>query len=345
MKNLLYKIYYLFLLECLHFQITYFQDKINSINKNISNQKEQKLNIVNEFYGTYTKLYVKFRNKIRIYSNDNKYNNYLYNGNKENNIMLCTLGKEENLYAKEFVEYYFSLGFDKIVILDNNDLTGERFEDILNDFIKIKKVEILNIRGLRQVQIPSYNYCYTKYKYLYDWIAFFDFDEFLTIKNNYPIKKYLYMNNFKKCQLILFNSHIYDDNNLTKYDNRSMLDRFTHLKEISDRTKFIVRGNIKNLLITSAHIAINVNYCNSKGELIFPKSYYKLPKENYPFSYLKHFYTKTAEEYCIKRKRGYAQSRNKIFKKLLQNEINLFFKYNKKTPEKIKIFEKCNNVL
>ena len=123
-----------------------------------------------------------------------------------------------------------------------------------------------------------------------------------------------------------------------------MITRFTHLKFYPGRTKFILRGNIKNLLIPSSHIATTSNYCNSKGEQIFPKSYNILPKENNSFAYLKHFYTKTAEEYCHKRKRGYAQTLSKQNKKLSYIEINSFFRYNQKTIEKIKIFEKCNNI-
>ena len=33
---------------------------------------------------------------------------------KEIKIALCTMGKRENLYAKEFINYYIKLGVDKI---------------------------------------------------------------------------------------------------------------------------------------------------------------------------------------------------------------------------------------
>ena len=80
--------------------------------------------------------------------------------------MLCSIGKDENLYAKEFVEYYKSLGFDKIIILDNNDLLGERFEDVLKYYIQNKIVEIKDLRGLKQIQIPAFNHCYRNNMYM-----------------------------------------------------------------------------------------------------------------------------------------------------------------------------------
>ena len=55
-------------------------------------------------------------------------------------VCLCAIGKKENLYAEEFIDYYIKLGYDKIFIYDNNDKDDERFEDVLqkqiaNNFI------------------------------------------------------------------------------------------------------------------------------------------------------------------------------------------------------------------
>ena len=57
-------------------------------------------------------------------------------------ICLCVLGKNENLYIKEFIEYYKKYGVDKIFLYDNNDKDGERFEEILSQYIDNKFVEI-----------------------------------------------------------------------------------------------------------------------------------------------------------------------------------------------------------
>ena len=290
---------------------------------------------MNELNSIFTELYFYMRNKLKINPNNIENKTFV---NYNNKIMICCIGKNENLYAKEFVEYYVSLGFDKIIILDNNDLNGEKFEDVLHDFISKKLVEIKDLRGLKSIQIPSYNYCYQKYMYLYDWIAFFDFDEYLFIKENSTIKKYLFNDMFKKCQLVLFNWYMYDDNNLLRRDNRNMIQRFTSIKDFSKKTKFIVRGRINNLKITSSHIAINCNYCNSKGETIYPKSYKTLNKEINSIAYLKHFYTKTAEEYCNKINKGDVQFRNIKFKKEWKKKKKLKYFFN---TTKI-LDKKCN---
>ena len=57
-------------------------------------------------------------------------------------ICLCTIGKSENRYVREYVEHYKNYGVDKIFLYDNNDITGESFDDVLSDFIKNQYIEI-----------------------------------------------------------------------------------------------------------------------------------------------------------------------------------------------------------
>lgn len=42
-------------------------------------------------------------------------------------VCVCCIAKMENLYIKEYVEYYYNLGVDKIVLYDNNEIDGEHF--------------------------------------------------------------------------------------------------------------------------------------------------------------------------------------------------------------------------
>ena len=86
----------------------------------------------------------------------------------------------------------------------------------------------------------------------------------------------------------------------------------------------------------------NITTCNSMGKIIDPKNYYSLPF-NYEFSYLKHYSTKTIEEYCKKSKRGRSDILVKLNKKTLKSYFKYFFKLNKKTKEKIDYFNKCFN--
>ena len=106
-------------------------------------------------------------------------------------ICLCTLGKLENKYAREFVEYYKNYGINKIFIYDNNDINGETFETVLSDYIKKDFVKIINYRGKFAPQLKMLNNCYkTNYK-KYDWFIMFDMDEFIYLKRYSNIKLFL----------------------------------------------------------------------------------------------------------------------------------------------------------
>lgn len=317
---------------------------------NIVNKKSllNKFMLTKELIIIYTNLYDSYRNgyfKPKFLNNTNI--SYPIK-QKKKGICICSIGKNENLYIREFVEYYYLIGVDKIIIYDNNDIDGENFDEILEDFIKKRLVEIIDVRGLLSIQIPIYNYCYHKYKDLYDWIGFLDIDEFLYIKNNNNIKRYFYNKNFKNCETIYFNWLMYNDNNKIKYDNRELQKRFLIPFSYFSCGKSFVRGGFNNLLIPTTMIpGINIHYfCNSNGEKIYPNNFYKNKIEKNPKAYIKHYYSKTVEEFCIKLKKGDAHYNNKNNNRngATKRRIRLFFYLNKKTEQKIRILKNCTGI-
>ena len=108
---------------------------------------------------------------------------------------MCSIGKNENLYIKEFISYYKKLGYNKIFLYDNNDIDEERFEDVLKNEINKGFVSLINYRGFRgsniNPQLNAYKDCYEKNNLKYDWLSFFDIDEYLEL-----IPSSLKINNF-----------------------------------------------------------------------------------------------------------------------------------------------------
>ena len=111
-------------------------------------------------------------------------------------ICLCTYGKKENRYIREFVEHYKKLGIDKIFLYDNNNIKGERFQEKINDYIR----------------------------------------NFIFLKNYSLLKDYLKQVKFNKCDSILLNWVHLSDNNLIYYDNRTLSIRFTERGENVKKT-------------------------------------------------------------------------------------------------------------
>ena len=85
-------------------------------------------------------------------------------------MLHCKMG---NRYIREWVEYNKTIGFDNIVICDNNRDGEGNFHDVIDDYINSGYVIIEDYRNLQVIQNISYAECYAKYRGVYDWIAFF----------------------------------------------------------------------------------------------------------------------------------------------------------------------------
>ena len=62
-------------------------------------------------------------------------------------VYISTIAKNESQYIREFVEHHLSIGFDSIIIYDNNELDGERYNELLSAEISAGRVEIVDARG------------------------------------------------------------------------------------------------------------------------------------------------------------------------------------------------------
>ena len=275
-------------------------------------------------------------------------------------VCLCAIGKGEKIYAKEYINYYEKLGYNHVFLYDNNDINGEIFEDVIQDELKKGFVTIINYRGKRgksyingflmDSQIEAYYDCYEKNNKTYNWLSFFDFDEFLELKPiNINIQQFLSHKRYKNCQVIKFNFLFYSDNELLYYNNNPVQKRFLAPLINHTNNKYIkstVRGRLsinywKNG--NNPHSGkIKYKTCNSNGEIINYKSI-KNKHINFTFAALKHYSTKSVEEYYYKVKRGYPYYKTKDYLFNLEKiigKINFYFIYNKKTKKKIKLFKK-----
>ena len=278
------------------------------------------------------------------------YKNYLIkrkinNVNQINNIKvcICTLGKKENKYIREFISHYKKYGIDKIYLYDNNNINDENFEDIISDYIKIKYIEIFNYRGRETPQLKIYHDCYKKNNKKYDWLIFYDLDEYINLKDYTNIKQFLSENKFNNCKLIYLNCIRHTDNDLIYYDNRSLVERFPIIKWQSNMftVKTIIRGNIKKIKFKTTHwLDRRIKGCNSFGQIIEPTQKKKMNNNINKFkkNYIDHYCFKSTEEYINKINKGDA-----IFgknKKIMTHKIKLYFNYNKITFKKIEFIEK-----
>ena len=273
--------------------------------------------------------------------NNNKLSHII---NKTIKVCICTLGKNENRYIIEFVEYYKKYGVDKIFLYDNNDKNGEAFEEVISKYINNGFVKLLNWRGKKRKQIYIFNHCYKKNYRKYDWLIFYDIDEYINLRNYSNIKKFLMEKKFNRCQIIYLNWAIHTDNNLIHYENKSLHKRFPILesnarkknKNIYIPVKSILKGHVPNIKINSLHqLNPAIEACDGLGNKPKIDKYYMEP--DFSHFFIDHYYFKSLEEFVEKLNKGSARTYDHIDIKKLR--FHRYFTMNEVNINKIKYIE------
>lgn len=269
------------------------------------------------------------------------------------NSIIALIAKKEYPYIKEFVEYHLNLGFNKIIIADNNNIDDtENYNTLLSYYINNNKVIIENYRGEYAPQLSFYNSI--QFKYQYDWCAFIDTDEYITLTDNYSNINELLTTIPTQFNGIKLNWQIYGANGNIYHKEGTLIDRFPIPMPIDFKynypfpenyhVKSIIKGNCGYNFYSNPHTAAYINYCTPNDKLDF------IPSDNMPFNsninyqniYIRHYYTKSLEEW-IKYKQG--KGRADIGNENNSYSIDNFLKYNPTIQINTEIINNINNKL
>jgi hypothetical protein len=255
-------------------------------------------------------------------------------------VGIIAIARQENLYINEWIDYHLGLGFDTIIICDNNDDdSGEKVSDI----IKNDKVIILDYLNIESVQPRAYTEAFLKYKKGFDWLLFIDIDEFVVLEPKYHnnIKEFLNDSLFEKVDVIRLCWKIYTTN--TDLDvingNYSVVSRFKdiHISREENYAKSFIRGSIdytggevtghgyyenKNLSAVSAGGVP----CNNSFQAICLDTH---DQSIYTNAWINHYPTKTIGEYI--RQKYFRGGPNANCRRY--SNLSYFYIYNNKRPE------------
>lgn len=254
---------------------------------------------------------------------------------------LVAIGRRENQYAREWVEHHLALGFDHIYIYDNNHKGEEYFHSVLADYQILKRITVIDFRDKEKAQRVAYNDAYQRFSKDYNWLAFFDFDEFLCFAKSHaestestekPLQAFL-RKIPQEYHVVMIPWLMMTDNGLIYNDGRPLMFRFTEsTTNGGGQGKCIVRGGITGLRFTkSVHVPYEptLRCCTPKGDPTIQKRH---QPQNTSVAYLRHFSTKTIEEWLTnKMQKGAAGITYDVF---LEKYKDYFFTINERTPEK-----------
>ena len=94
---------------------------------------------------------------------------------------LCAIAKDETPYLREWVAYHHYIGFEKIYIYDNGSVVPVR-----ETLAGLSGKDILTVYDMPgdAMQLPAYTHCLRQHGQECMWLAFFDLDEFLYLKED-----------------------------------------------------------------------------------------------------------------------------------------------------------------
>lgn len=250
---------------------------------------------------------------------------------------ICAIAKNENRYVREWCEYHTEIGFDTIYIFDNNDQCGEKIKDVIYDLENVIVDERYRGKNDKLYQTNAYTSFYKEHSKQFDWVAYIDIDEYITIVDG-DIKSFLCSEKFNNADGVRLCWKCYTDSNHITVDNNYSVNRFTDYNSLwATQAKTIIRGGL--VYVNQIGIHTTTSLKNAVNSIGFPCWYNGDAKhqvnigEKYVWdcAYIKHYRFKTIQEFVDVKLKNWNQ------KYIKSKWINLdeFFKLNKKTPEKI----------
>ena len=249
------------------------------------------------------------------------------------------IARLEGRYLQEWVNHYLQLGFDKCIVADNNhDGDGENLGLMFKDN---PNVIVEDCRGRENYQKQAYKELYSKYKDEFDWLLYCDADEFLVLEQDATIQDFI-ARFPRDCQVILSNWCTMGDNNQIYADySRPLMERFTEKRPMARsqydfvddfHVKSMVKGGLEQPLIwLTPHVPANNLVCyHANGRRCSNSPFQPV---DHSVAYLKHFTTKSLQEYCENKLRKGVGDR--LYSLFLQTYANRYFLINEKTPEKV----------
>lgn len=273
-------------------------------------------------------------------------------------VAICAIARLENRYIQEWVEYHLELGFSHIYIYDNNRENEERLSDVLTEANVLKgstlrgystdnsisKVTIIPLHHRSYVQMYAYQDCYDYGSF--DWLLYIDIDEFFTFANTtVSLENWITQTALNQdADAILLNWMCFGDCGNVFYSEGPVVKRFPKPlpywfsttnafgKAPENRhVKTMIRKGV-DFTIFNPHIGKgNYKTVNADG-LVVPND---AQQKSFTFktAYLRHYVTKTIEEYTLQKVVRQAADGQSVHYPLWR-----FFTYNRITLSKIRFY-------
>lgn len=226
----------------------------------------------------------------------------------------CVIVKDEERDIAEWLVYHSLLGFDCFIIFDNN--SSDQTREIIKTASSSMYIKLITWdRNDARTQVEAYEEACKRFKSEFDWIGFFDADEFLVLHEHDHVS--VYLSNFESYSGNAINWAVFGSNGFVDYHSKLLIESFTR----RSTEKLFENRHVKSFIRPSALIRcenphffeISGSYCGPSGEKIqwlhdiYPESPLGLTNTvpDYSVSQINHFFTRSRMHWSKKVERGY----------------------------------------
>lgn len=106
----------------------------------------------------------------------------------KHNLVICSIFKNEGLFIEEWIEYHLLIGVEHFYLFNNE--STDNYRNQIERFIAGGKVTLIEWPEANS-QIKAYKYWYDNYSMNTKWFTYLDLDEFICLKYEINIQKWL----------------------------------------------------------------------------------------------------------------------------------------------------------
>jgi hypothetical protein len=179
---------------------------------------------------------------------------------------LCAIAKDETPFLREWAGCHHFLGFEKIYVYDNDSMVPAR--DTLAEFYDLGVCDTYTLPGSAR-QLTAYNHCLKYHGREFEWLAFFDVDEFLCLKQDDDAR--VLLRDYENYSALAINWDIFSSSGHIGPPKGPVIQNFTQSLGYSQNCKCIVRPAKVKMPFTAHHfiytegIAVNADCMPAYG--------------------------------------------------------------------------------
>ena len=211
---------------------------------------------------------------------------------------ICAIAKDENENLREWVLYHFAIGFEHIVIYDNN--SKNPIKNFLSEFVSKGLITIFDLDMDNAQQLSAYVHCLNEWGKNSYWIAFIDVDEFIVPINKNDIKDVL--DDYRDYGGLGLAWKMFSSNGHVSRPKGRIIENYSNVIEVNGHIKSIVRPELTVRPLSPHHFLYkNGYYCVNEDYIPITNFF------SYPLSEkicINHYYYKSQQDFEAKLIRG-----------------------------------------